>query len=93
VAKTAEQVLRGAADYIREHGWLRGRQGQDGGPRCMVGAMWSIGLADMNIDEWFKLGALTKVIGGEDVLLFNDDHCKTANDAIAALEIAADLAA
>jgi hypothetical protein len=89
MAKTAEQVLRGAADYLREHGWRRRQYGCDGGPRCMMGALWSAGGDFLAIEE---IGVLMGVAGGR-ITEFNDVHCKTKNDAIAALEIAADLAA
>ena len=35
------EAFRGAADYIRDHGWQRGEMGQDGGPRCAGGALMS----------------------------------------------------
>jgi hypothetical protein len=92
VAKTAEQVLRGAAQYIREHGWRRRYYGTHGGPRCMLGALMSASAPD----RFYGLrvaGTLMPVTGGSSPAEFNDVHCKTANDAIAALEIAADLAA
>jgi hypothetical protein len=89
VAKTAEQALRGAADYIREHGWARGKYEDDCGRVCMLGAMLSSGLPlGENIPREIYM-----VTGDVDVVMFNDVHCKIANDAIAALEIAADLAA
>lgn len=35
--------LRAAADYLRTHGWIRFCLGEDGGPRCLVGAILSVG--------------------------------------------------
>jgi hypothetical protein len=90
VAKTAEQILRDAADYIRAHGWTRGQyEDGDSGQVCMIGAMLSVGLhfGDPIPKEVYD------VIGGGEVFKFNDHHCKSVRDAIAALEIAADLAA
>jgi hypothetical protein len=31
--------LRAAAGYLREHGWIQYQGGQDGGPRCLGGAL------------------------------------------------------
>jgi hypothetical protein len=86
--------LRAAAQYIRDHGWRRRKLGKHGGPRCMVGAMLSAVVCDdsiLYVDGRINR-AFQDVTGGEVLTVFNDEHCKTANDAIAVREIAADLA-
>lgn len=35
-------VYDAAADYIEKNGWRRGNFGEDGGPRCMFGAIRSV---------------------------------------------------
>lgn len=35
-------VLVRAKAYLIDHGWQRGYYGANGGPRCLVGAMWSV---------------------------------------------------
>jgi hypothetical protein len=81
---TADQ-LRAAAQYIREHGLLAGSAGFDGGPRCMIGALYSVSLSTPRI--------LHRVCGPS-IADFSDACAKVGadDDAIAALEIAADLA-
>jgi class 3 adenylate cyclase len=91
----AEQ-LRAAAQYIREHGWTRRGFGLHGGPRCMIGAIGSV----LGIDPQRVSVPVPVVLYGvcgdcsdkQGLVAFNDHDCKTKNDAIAALEIAADLA-
>lgn len=82
------EILYAAADYIRTHGWLRGEAGDHGGPRCISGAIWSVTRDDV---PWLLPTLLS--VTGDNPARFNDKHCKTADDAIAALEIAADIAA
>jgi len=95
--KTSD-MLYAAADYIRLHGWRKNWYGEHLGPRCMIGACASAAGSDaggIGMLEARLKPALECVVGNESALAvidFNDDHCKTANDAIAALEIAADIA-
>lgn len=89
----AERVLRDAARYIRVNGWCRGFMGGETGPRCMLGALYSVGVLDLSHEQSGRMDdALSEVINLP-ITAFNDHHCKTVDDAIAALEIAADLAA
>jgi hypothetical protein len=39
---TNGEVFRKAADYIRKYGWLKGGFGDEGGPRCVLGALGGI---------------------------------------------------
>ncbi len=86
---TTSETLRAAAQYIREHGWRRQWYGRHGGPRCMLGALWSANPESAYRDEW---GRILMDVCGCRAADFNDKYCKSADDAIAALEIAADLA-
>lgn len=40
--KTSE-ILARAAEYIETHGWQQEGYGRSGGPRCVTGALWSVG--------------------------------------------------
>jgi len=93
---TAEQILRAAAKYIRRHGWRQEEYGADGGPRCMAGAVRSVVGLEPDLpdtDEYEGLMSILEKVAGPNIADFNDVYCRTADDAIAALEIAADLAA
>lgn len=39
---TPREVLLAAADYLEANGWQQGSAGEDGGPRCALGAMLSV---------------------------------------------------
>ena len=85
--KTSE-VLYAAAGYIRERGWIQGSFGEHGRPRCMDGALMSAGCRA----PWINVDSYLDRVCGCASMEFNDKQCKTANEAIAALEIAADIA-
>ena len=90
--KTSE-TLYAAARYIRKHGWRVGTD-ENNGPRpcCMLDAAYRV-INETGENGYlyaFKALYLVTEINPAD---FNDFHCKTAYDAIAALEIAADIAA
>jgi hypothetical protein len=97
------ETLYAARDYIREHGWRRLGYGIHGGRRCMAGACSSVVADGSQFVSacWSRFigpgtpiqRALAVVTDGVDIGDFNDFHCETADDAIAALEIAADIAA
>lgn len=83
---TEAEMYRKAADLLRRDGWCKGEYINSAGKRCMYGAMIDAGVNRVGhpvlqalIDEWR-------------VSRFNDHDCETIDDAIAALEIAADLA-
>jgi hypothetical protein len=63
----------------------------------MVGAIATVqGVDGDTVRDQVETGlypALAEVCGMNVITRFNDQHCKTADDAIAALEIAGDLAA
>ncbi len=86
--KTSE-ALYAAADYIREHGWTRGTFSDNAGRVCMIGA---IDRTTARAGHVAACMALANTIG-DNIVVFNDYHCESGDDAIAALEIAADIAA
>ena len=86
-------VLDAAADYIRIHGWRKHDYGNDGGPRCVLGALKSVG----DFGEWRHvtnqppaLALLERI--GKPVEKWNDARRRTASEIIDALmSCAADL--
>lgn len=85
--KTEAQIYRDAIKVLQRDGWRRDPHwATRSGPTC-------IGLAVQAAANYEQIDypALTAVIDCDPVT-FNDYHCETIDDAIAALEIAADLA-
>lgn len=87
---TEAQMYRAAADILRRDGWCQGDRTDNNGRHCLMGALDEAigGNANAGRREW---PALWEVTGDGLVMNFNDHHCRSARDAIAALEIAADL--
>jgi hypothetical protein len=90
----AESILRKAAKELRERGWCKGTAVNGRGNVCMIGALraavWGTPMLSLHGGEFFK--PLHEVTGCSSISTFNDNHCETIDDAIAAFEIAADLA-
>jgi hypothetical protein len=93
------EILYKAALVVRERGWRTFGSDPDdvNAPVCMLGAIAAVeGRSDW--PDASTPPALLTVVGREDLLplnrvfSFNDDDCECADDAIAALEIAADIA-
>jgi hypothetical protein len=85
-------TLYGARDYMREHGWTRGALQGKSGRVCILGALAAAERGNPN--GWASrpvYDAVSRVTGGS-IALFNDGDCLNADDAISALEIAADIA-
>lgn len=85
---TEAEMYRAAADLLRRDGWCQGyyRRGKS---HCIVGALVKI----RTINHCPDLPALRlSTLTGYPMSSFNDAPDMTADDAIAALEIAADLA-
>lgn len=90
-----ERVFLAAADYLIVHGWEQGDFGDDGGPRCLVGAFRSVTKKESVIDEatdflqqnylWEKTKELT-------VIAWNDDGHRTFDEVLAALYECAEMA-
>ena len=96
----AEKVLRKAAERIQLYGWKKGvRSSSSEKHACLVNAIADVcrletGCAEFLIppEAHVAIDTVREVAGG-DIGDFNDHHCQSAEDAIAALLIAADLAA
>ena len=73
-----------AADYIREHGWTQGKLRDNYGRVCLIGAMGSMHICDLFAPAFHKHFGIGPV-------WFNDKECRSADDAIAALEIMGDI--
>ena len=84
--KTSE-TLYAAARYIRKHGWLNHGDAASSAC-CMLVALYRT-TKGHSLDAHNTLRRVTDIHPAD----FNDFHCKSARDAIAALEIAADIAA
>lgn len=97
--KNMAQLLRDAADIIRTRGWWQNwtrnyeKQAEAPGTEevCLWGAL--VDSAGMRtLDFALRNFVEAEVLGGYLLSHFNDMHCQSADDAIALLEIAADLA-
>ncbi len=84
--KTESQCYRDAADLLRRDGWCKGNF-RCGRLHCMLGALRYVSRRRRIVDYWPRLIDVTGIPS-----VFNDHPDTTKNDAIAALEIAADLA-
>jgi hypothetical protein len=87
--------LRDAADYLKIYGWVPRQASSFLGPCCMLQALNRVTPAPDPKNEIFRTSMkfLREVTGPEDTIFnFNDENCKNRNDAVAALEISADLA-
>jgi hypothetical protein len=86
------QVYLDAAEYVREHGFSV-HIGYEGGPRCFLGTLDSSGgISGADIDDTAYHGPLRELVPNYSWATLADEGW-TAEDAIAAFEIAADLAA
>lgn len=54
--QTADDLLA-VAQYLLDHGWLQRDYGNDGGPRCIIGAFWSVSGLEPNAAEYPRPGA------------------------------------
>lgn len=104
--KSQEKMLREAATKLCEHGWTRYYAPPQGRESiCILEALAIVQNRAHWTDASVPLTLYDVITHPEDpfphstaalislVFNFNDYHCKTRDDAIAALEIAADLAA
>jgi hypothetical protein len=84
------QTYLDAAEYVRVHGFSPGYGYSDGGPRCFLGALDST-TDHVTADNAGMRGPLREVVPNYSWSTLNREGW-TTNDAIAAFEIAADLA-
>lgn len=89
--KAAARHLRACARYIKNYGLLRGGMGFDGGPRCMLGAVSSICSRDAASEASQNARKFLYLITGAGAVADYSDSVE-APDAIAAFNIAADIA-
>lgn len=89
---TEAELYREAAKVLRKSGWCQGEYHDKHGHHCLLGAMGVV--AEVADGRFYyddnPVPALKEVVG--EPICFNDQTDQTAEDVIAALEIAADLA-
>lgn len=83
--KTEAQIYRDAIKVLERDGWCQGFYTDFNGRHCIVGSM-------RNYFEMLPWPSTLQDVCGCSITEFNDVMCKTRDDAIAALSIAADLA-
>lgn len=90
--KIAARQLRAGAKYVKEHGLARGMLGRDGDSRCMLGAIYSVCRADFDGIERTRAARrfLYLITGYAEIPSYSDGA--SVEDAIAAFNIAADIA-
>ena len=49
--RTPDEMLRAAADYLEEHGWIQGEGIRADGAACALGAIWAVGGSVLNTPE------------------------------------------
>lgn len=87
------KTLYKAAQIIKNKGWARGNAFTHGRVD-MGGAIGFAAYGDPKAPPNREVTrALDVVLAGEKLHKFNDKHCKTHRDAVAALQLAADIAA
>ncbi len=88
--KTPRKILLDAAELLRRDGWCQHVLAR-GKERCLIGALCAAG-GSLDLAQSYYLAVETlHQLCDVHIPLFNDQHCKSVDDAIAALEIAADL--
>lgn len=85
-----EQLLR-AAQYIREHGWTRGRtKNSQTGQVCLAGAViYSATTSDLGGENWKNIAPRLEAILGKHPVNWNDVDAKSGEEVISFLERAA----
>lgn len=82
---TEHDVLVAAKSYLLNHGWMQGDYGEDGGPRCALGALKSA--RDVLFgDDHPATKRLAAIVGDWCVCDWNDADDRTFDDVIAAFD-------
>jgi hypothetical protein len=94
------EVLRAAREYLFEHGWMQGEYEDEGGQVCLEGACRKpLGLPtrasddpDENDDETWAAAfnaeaAISRTLGIPGVVTWNDDHDRTFDEVINAIDL------
>lgn len=85
------KVLYKAAQIVENKGWARGAT-YTHGRVDMGGAIGFAAYGDPTAPPNREVTrALNRVLGGEPLHKFNDNHCKTHRDAVGLLQLAADI--
>lgn len=88
--KTTRDLLLAAAKKLNApEKWCKVHY-RNGPAMCMVAALREVSVKEGDLNKAYS--SVLNVIGCGSVVEFNDSHCKTYKDAVAALKIAADLA-
>ena len=89
-------ILYGAAKELRRNGWVQWIAERNG-KHCIIGAIRKVTGRDPFsrdlITELFPVRDIFASVVGCDIATFNNYDCESADDAIAALEIIADVCA
>lgn len=90
---TTKEILLGAAEYLRVHGWVQ-RMGDPGGPRCAVGAVISVHQGPERLDAYAAFADAAGIdLRALSIGDWNDAPGRTAEEVIAAFERAAGMEA
>lgn len=81
------RLIRKGIEILRGHRWYRGT-----GSRIMRGSHCMMTAIPKPAQKWTSVVDYLRLVCGISVVQFNDHHCRRKRDAIAAMEIAADLA-
>lgn len=85
---TLADVYEKAAEYLEEYGWTQRTLGNDGGPRCMMGGIYSVTdtktyfTAAKFICQALEIPLRNSGRGGAEVADWNDDPSRTADEVI-----------
>lgn len=85
-------VLRGAAEYIAEHGKHNGSYGEPGGPRCVMGAISSVLDKPFGVPETPAYHLLRRLVVGQDFSVGTWSDNNTEDGVILGLLMAAEYA-
>lgn len=89
-----KEILLDAAKYIEEHGWRNtGGYGEEGGPRCLLGAIKStLGVANVyspNWEEYFNIWEDLAILWHIRPEIWNDHVASNAEEVITRLRTTA----
>lgn len=97
--KTTAEILREAAEYIGEHGWIQGQLSNPDGKVCAIGAINRAAKSDAVADTYDAIEALWNYLelpsgeqlgsGLHPVARWNDAPGRSAEDVILAMKCAA----
>ena len=86
--QTVSEVLYAAADYIETHGWVRLRQHGPNGERCAWGAIVTSAPRQRGLQHQAERAA-SAVVPPRDLIYYNDQRGRTAEQVVRMLRRAA----